>query len=117
MICLHRANLVRTLVLVAVCCAQDAHLYLDKLIPPVLLLLRDPESRVRYYALEALYNFTKVVRGHILVFFNEIFVSLCAVRCHLLCASSVARGICVAYIPAYLSVSSTRSYTPTLTLT
>lgn len=117
MICLHRANLVRTLVLVAVCCAQDAHLYLDKLIPPVLLLLRDPESRVRYYALEALYNFTKVVRGHILVFFNEIFVSLCAVRCRLLCASSVARGIRVANPCTFSIFVMTRSYTPTLTLT
>lgn len=69
---------------------QDAHLYLDILIPPVLLLLKDPESRVRYYACEALYNFTKVLRGHVLVFFNEIFVGLCSVR---LCVSirNVAR--------------------------
>lgn len=58
---------------------QDAHLYLDRLIPPVLTLLKDPESRVRYYACESLYNFTKVVRGHILVFFNEIFDGLCTV--------------------------------------
>jgi vacuole morphology and inheritance protein 14 len=77
---------------------QDAHLYLDKLIPPVLLLLRDPESRVRYYALEALYNFTKVVRGHILVFFNEIFVSLCAVRCRVCECQSCPRHPCRSHI-------------------
>ena len=58
---------------------QDAHLFLEKLLPPVLQLLKDHESRVRYYACEALYNITKVVRGHVLVFFNEIFDGLCTV--------------------------------------
>lgn len=55
----------------------DAHLFLEKLLPPVLHLLKDAESRVRYYACEGLYNITKVVRGHVLVFFNEIFDGLC----------------------------------------
>jgi hypothetical protein len=43
-------------------------------------LFKDPEARVRYYACEALYNLTKVLRGHVLVFFNEIFSGLCSVR-------------------------------------
>ena len=56
---------------------QDAQMFLEKLLPPVLQLLKDHESRVRYYACEALYNITKVVRGNVLVFFNEIFDGLC----------------------------------------
>ncbi|CAN0042566.1 unnamed protein product [Ectocarpus sp. 12 AP-2014] len=52
-------------------------LYLDALLPPVLHCLDDPESRVRYYACESLYNIAKVARGDILAYFNQIFVGLC----------------------------------------
>ncbi len=37
----------------------------------------DPEARVRYYACESLYNIAKVVRGDIVVYFNQIFDGLC----------------------------------------
>ncbi|PHT34329.1 Protein VAC14 -like protein [Capsicum baccatum] len=37
----------------------------------------DQDSRVRYYACEALYNIAKVVRGDFIVFFNQIFDALC----------------------------------------
>lgn len=39
--------------------------------------MTDQESRVRYYACEAMYNITKVARGHVLLFFNELFDGLC----------------------------------------
>lgn len=39
---------------------QATKLYLDALLPPVLHCLDDPESRVRYYACESLYNIAKV---------------------------------------------------------
>ncbi len=62
---------------VAVALLYDAAQYLELLLPPVLRCFNDPESRVRYYACEALYNISKVVRGYSLVFFNEIFDGLC----------------------------------------
>jgi len=55
----------------------DAHHYLDFLLPPVLLCFDDPESRVRYYACESLYNIVKVTRTHILKYFNQLFDGLC----------------------------------------
>jgi|TARA_B100001996_G_C18649737_1_gene588898 vacuole morphology and inheritance protein 14 len=55
----------------------DANLYLDALLPPVLHCLDDPESRVRYYSCESLYNISKVARGHVLRYFNQIFDGLC----------------------------------------
>jgi vacuole morphology and inheritance protein 14 len=56
---------------------HDIRLYLDALLPPVLHCLDDPESRVRYYSCESLYNIAKVARGHILRYFNQIFDGLC----------------------------------------
>jgi hypothetical protein len=32
----------------------------------------DPDSRVRYYACEALYNIAKVARGGFIAFFNDV---------------------------------------------
>jgi len=55
----------------------DIHRYLDALLPPVLHCFDDPESRVRYYACESMYNIAKVARGHILKYFNQIFDGLC----------------------------------------
>ena len=56
----------------------NAHVstYLPELIPPVLHCLDDPESRVRYYACESLYNIAKVSRGCILTYFHPIFDGL-----------------------------------------
>ncbi|CAM9449955.1 unnamed protein product, partial [Sphacelaria rigidula] len=56
---------------------QSTKLYLDALLQPVLHCLDDPESRVRYYACESLYNIAKVARGDILEYFNQIFDGLC----------------------------------------
>jgi vacuole morphology and inheritance protein 14 len=61
----------------AIALMEDTTNYLELLLPPVLRCFTDQESRVRYYACEALYNITKVARGHVLLFFNEIFDGLC----------------------------------------
>ncbi|OEL29958.1 Protein VAC14-like protein [Dichanthelium oligosanthes] len=42
--------------------------------PVVLNSFLDKDSRVRYYACEALYNIAKVVRGDLIIYFNKIFV-------------------------------------------
>ncbi|KAL6577517.1 PtdIns(3,5)P(2) sythesis regulation factor [Orobanche minor] len=55
----------------------EAAQHLDQIVPPVLNSFTDQDSRVRYYACEALYNIAKVVRGDFIVFFNQIFDSLC----------------------------------------
>ncbi|WMV29369.1 hypothetical protein MTR67_022754 [Solanum verrucosum] len=49
----------------------------QQIVPPVLNSFSDQDSRVRYYACEALYNIAKVVRGDFIVFFNQIFDALC----------------------------------------
>ncbi|KAG6622327.1 VAC14 family protein [Phytophthora cinnamomi] len=73
----HRKGGLIGLAATAIGLMHDAHLYLDKLLPPVLHCFDDPESRVRYYACESLYNIAKVARGHILQYFNQIFDGLC----------------------------------------
>ena len=50
--------------------------HLDGLLFPVLHCFDDPESRVRYYACESLYNIAKVARGSVLRYFNPIFDGL-----------------------------------------
>jgi len=50
--------------------------YLEDIVPPVLSCFADQDSRVRYYACESMYNITKVARGLILKYFNEIFDAL-----------------------------------------
>jgi vacuole morphology and inheritance protein 14 len=76
----HRKGGLIGLAATAIGLMHDAHMYLDKLLPPVLHCFDDPESRVRYYACESLYNIAKVARGHILQYFNQIFDGLCKVR-------------------------------------
>ena len=56
---------------------QDTSTHLKKLVPPVLVCFSDPDSRVRYYACESLYNIAKVARGHTIEFFNDLFDGLC----------------------------------------
>ncbi|KAL8142084.1 hypothetical protein V2J09_015116 [Rumex salicifolius] len=56
---------------------SEAAQHLGQIIPPVLQSFNDQDSRVRYYACEALYNIAKVVRGDFMMFFNEIFDALC----------------------------------------
>ncbi len=50
--------------------------YIEELIPPILSLFTDPDSRVRYYACEAMFNVCKIARDDMLPFFNEIFDAL-----------------------------------------
>ena len=50
---------------------------LELIVPPVLAAFVDPDSRVRYYACEALYNVAKVARGRFVAFFNDVFDALC----------------------------------------
>jgi len=57
--------------------AQWHDMLQNVILPPIISSLNDPtDSRIRYYAVESLYNVTKVVRGPILVYFNEIFDAL-----------------------------------------
>ncbi|CAK9146249.1 unnamed protein product [Ilex paraguariensis] len=56
---------------------SEAAPYLEQIVPPVLNSFSDQDSRVRYYACEALYNIAKVVRGEFIIFFNQIFDALC----------------------------------------
>ncbi|KAI9818013.1 MAG: hypothetical protein M1826_001446 [Phylliscum demangeonii] len=51
--------------------------YLQDIVPPVLACFSDHEARVRYYACESMYNISKVAKGEVLIFFNEIFDALC----------------------------------------
>ncbi|XP_076924630.1 protein VAC14 homolog [Bidens hawaiensis] len=55
----------------------EASQHLEQIVPPVINSFGDQDSRVRYYACEALYNIAKVVRGDFIVFFNQIFDALC----------------------------------------
>jgi vacuole morphology and inheritance protein 14 len=65
------------LCLAAVSVALSGHLesqnaeFISKVTPPVLLACTDPDSRVRYYAVEALYNISKSTRPAILAVFPE----------------------------------------------
>ncbi|KZF21901.1 ARM repeat-containing protein [Xylona heveae TC161] len=51
--------------------------YLEEIVPPVLACFTDQDARVRYYACESMYNIAKVAKGEILLYFNDIFDSLC----------------------------------------
>jgi vacuole morphology and inheritance protein 14 len=51
--------------------------FLPLIIPPVLRSFDDTDSRVRYYACEALYNMAKVARDDFATFFNDVFDALC----------------------------------------
>ncbi|XP_058622872.1 protein VAC14 homolog isoform X2 [Onychostoma macrolepis] len=55
---------------------KDSGLYLKELIDPVLTCFNDSDSRLRYYACEALYNIVKVARGAVLPHFNVLFDGL-----------------------------------------
>ncbi|KAF8306458.1 ARM repeat-containing protein [Clavulina sp. PMI_390] len=50
--------------------------FMERFIDPLLRCFTDPESRVRYFACESLYNIAKVSKGEILVYFNPIFDAL-----------------------------------------
>ncbi|KAB1274954.1 Protein VAC14-like protein, partial [Camelus dromedarius] len=48
----------------------------EELIEPVLTIFNDADSRLRYYACEALYNIVKVAHGAVLPHFNVLFDGL-----------------------------------------
>ena len=56
---------------------SPAHLHL--IVPTVLESFKDQDSRVRYYACEALYNIAKVAREAFVAFFNPVFDAM--LRC------------------------------------
>ncbi|KAL1486483.1 hypothetical protein MTO96_031363, partial [Rhipicephalus appendiculatus] len=58
---------------IALALGKDSGPYVDDLVKPILACLSDSDSRVRYYASEALYNVVKVARGAVLPIFNDIF--------------------------------------------
>ncbi|XP_014678213.1 PREDICTED: protein VAC14 homolog [Priapulus caudatus] len=60
----------------AIALGKDTTAYVSELVRPVLACFNDADSRVRYYACEALYNVVKVARGSILPYFNDIFDGL-----------------------------------------
>ena len=51
--------------------------YFGAVAAPVLGCLQDPDTRVRYYALESFYNVAKVARTGVLALFNNVFDSCC----------------------------------------
>ncbi|KAG2261673.1 hypothetical protein Bca52824_068752 [Brassica carinata] len=73
----HRQGGVLALAAVTVGLSSEAPQYLEQIVPPVIQSFSDQDSRVRYYACEALYNIAKVVRGEFIFFFNDIFDALC----------------------------------------
>ncbi|XP_031497203.1 protein VAC14 homolog isoform X2 [Nymphaea colorata] len=73
----HRKGGLIGLAAVTVGLTSEAAQHLEQIVPPVLDSFADQDSRVRYYACEALYNIAKVVRGDFIVYFNQIFDALC----------------------------------------
>ncbi|KFK33392.1 hypothetical protein AALP_AA5G006900 [Arabis alpina] len=73
----HRKGGLIGLAAVTVGLSSEAAQYLEHIVPPVINSFSDQDSRVRYYACEALYNIAKVVRGEFIIFFNQIFDALC----------------------------------------
>ncbi|KAH0924045.1 hypothetical protein HID58_024063, partial [Brassica napus] len=73
----HRKGGVLALAAVTVGLSSAAPQYLEQIVPPVIDSFLDQDSRVRYYACEALYNIAKIVRGEFIFFFNQIFDALC----------------------------------------
>ena len=59
---------------------QEASVYVEDLIKPVIPSFTDQDSRVRYYACESLYNICKVCRGFVLPYFNHIFDGVSKVK-------------------------------------
>jgi hypothetical protein len=68
----HRKGGLTGLAASAIGLAHETQTYLVYIIHPVLHCFDDPESRVRWYACESLYNIAKVARGGILFYFNQV---------------------------------------------
>ncbi|XP_031333593.1 protein VAC14 homolog isoform X3 [Photinus pyralis] len=61
---------------IAIALGRDTSLYTEELIYPIVARFSDPDSRVKYYACESLYNVAKVARGAVLPQFSQIFSAL-----------------------------------------
>uniref|UniRef100_A0A0A9X6L4 Protein VAC14 homolog n=1 Tax=Lygus hesperus TaxID=30085 RepID=A0A0A9X6L4_LYGHE len=61
---------------VAIALGKDSAEYAEHLIRPILTNFSDNETKIRYFACEALYNVVKVTRGAVLPYFSEIFSGL-----------------------------------------
>lgn len=55
---------------------KDTELYMKELVNPILNCLKDVDSKVRYAAIESLYNVVKVSRTAIIPIFPEVFTAL-----------------------------------------
>ena len=55
---------------------RDDFKYIESLVNPVLSCCRDNNSKVKYYAVEALYNIVKICRQSILFIFNGLFKTI-----------------------------------------
>ncbi|CAL1543961.1 unnamed protein product [Lymnaea stagnalis] len=67
---------------VAIGLGKESCTYINNLVRPVVICFHDVDSRVQYYACEALYNIVKVARGAVLPHFNEIFDGLSKLTAH-----------------------------------
>lgn len=72
----HRKGGLIALAAVGIGLGSEVVKVLAELVLPILACFADQDSRVRYYACEAMYNVAKVARGRILMFFNELFDGL-----------------------------------------
>lgn len=61
---------------IAIALGRDTSVYTEELIYPIVARFSDPDSRVKYYACESLYNVAKVARGAVLPQFSQIFSAL-----------------------------------------
>ncbi|KAK9897395.1 ARM repeat-containing protein [Cystobasidium minutum MCA 4210] len=52
---------------------QNIAPYINMIVPAIINAFSDPDQRIRYYACEAMYNVTKVGKGEMLLYFNELF--------------------------------------------
>ena len=62
---------------VTVALAPNTQVYLPLIVPPILASFDDADSRVRYYACEALYNVAKVCHAAVTQHFAGVFDALC----------------------------------------
>ncbi|GAX78869.1 hypothetical protein CEUSTIGMA_g6308.t1 [Chlamydomonas eustigma] len=69
----HRKGALLCLAAATVGLGEPTEAHLRQIVPPVLHSFTDQDSRVRYYACEALYNIAKVARETFISFFNEVF--------------------------------------------
>ncbi|PKI83658.1 hypothetical protein MVES_002328 [Malassezia vespertilionis] len=61
---------------VSIALGQEMAGHLGTFIVPVLGCFQDPDAKTRYFACESFYNISKVCKGEILIYFNDIFVVL-----------------------------------------